>query len=186
MISITDGQIYLQPDFNAGHAQLSTLVSLSRWWFGPDQRHEESRGYAAFDLAAFRELEAAQLGTELDPATQKQLDRGMRMVELLKQRQGAPLEVADQVLMIKGAGQGMMDDIAVDQVSAPKAVSASCTNNTRILSKKSTPRKFLVTTVSEIQRSDQTLPRSTLARVLVIVGFFERATKVAHANARNC
>ena len=76
-------------------------------------------GTLRLDLAAYRELEAfAQLGTDLDPATQRQLDRGARMVELLKQGQAQPLPVEHQVMMIKGAGEGMLDGIAVSQVQA--------------------------------------------------------------------
>jgi F-type H+-transporting ATPase subunit alpha len=71
------------------------------------------------DLAAFRELEAfAQLGTELDKATQRQLDRGYRMVELLKQPQYEPRPVADQVIAIFAGTQGYFDKIAVKDVAA--------------------------------------------------------------------
>src|SRR5260370_2054217 len=64
------------------------------------------------DLAAFRELEAfAQLGTELDKATQKQLDRGYRMVELLKQPQYRPMNAIDQVMSIFAGTQGHLDDV---------------------------------------------------------------------------
>jgi len=76
-------------------------------------------GSLRLDLAAFRELEAfAQLGTELDPATQRQLDRGRRMVELLKQPQYMPLDVWDQVLTIHAGARGFLDDIPLDQVHA--------------------------------------------------------------------
>jgi F-type H+-transporting ATPase subunit alpha len=121
VISITDGQIYLQPDlFNAGQRPAVDVgISVSRVGGAAQIKGmKKVAGTLRLDLAAFRELEAfAQLGTELDLATQKQLDRGMRMVELLKQRQGAPLEVADQVLMIKGSGQGMLDDVTIAQVA---------------------------------------------------------------------
>ncbi|MFZ9092499.1 MAG: F0F1 ATP synthase subunit alpha, partial [Planctomycetaceae bacterium] len=69
------------------------------------------------DLAAFRELEAfAQLGTELDKATQSQLDRGYRMVELLKQPQYVPLHVADQVVAIYAGTKGYFDTVPVSDV----------------------------------------------------------------------
>jgi F-type H+-transporting ATPase subunit alpha len=69
------------------------------------------------DLAAFRELEAfAQLGTELDKATQAQLDRGYRLVEVLKQGLARPMHVADQVIVIFAATQGFMDEVPVDKV----------------------------------------------------------------------
>jgi F-type H+-transporting ATPase subunit alpha len=68
-------------------------------------------------LASFRELEAfAQMGTELDAATQARLDRGYRMVELLKQPQYRPMHVVDQILSIFAGTQGYLDDVPVDRV----------------------------------------------------------------------
>jgi F-type H+/Na+-transporting ATPase subunit alpha len=76
-------------------------------------------GTLRLDLASFRELEAfAQLGTELDAVTQKQLDRGTRIVELLKQHQYGPVDVVDQVIAICAATRGLMDDIPVSQIRA--------------------------------------------------------------------
>ncbi len=122
VISITDGQIYLQPDlFNSGvRPAVDVGISVSRVGGAAQIKGmKKVAGTLRLDLASFRELEAfSQLGTELDPATQRQLDRGIRMVELLKQGQAATLEVVDQVLMIKGAASGMLDDVAVDQVGA--------------------------------------------------------------------
>jgi F-type H+-transporting ATPase subunit alpha len=75
-------------------------------------------GSLRLDLASYRELEAfAQLGTELDKATQRQLDRGARMVELLKQPQYVPMDTIDQVISIFAASKGTMDDLPVNQVS---------------------------------------------------------------------
>jgi F-type H+-transporting ATPase subunit alpha len=74
-------------------------------------------GGLRLDLAAFRELEAfAQLGTELDKATQLQLDRGYRMVELLKQPQYQPMDVVDQVMSIYAGSEGYLDDVPVKEV----------------------------------------------------------------------
>ena len=74
-------------------------------------------GSLRLDLAQFRELEAfAQLGTELDKATQAQLDRGKRMVEILKQPQYKPMAVEEQVLILFVGTQGILDDIAADKV----------------------------------------------------------------------
>jgi len=74
-------------------------------------------GSLRLDLAAFRELEAfAQLGTELDPATQRQLDRGRRMVELLKQPQYRPMDVWDQILAIHAGVRGFLDDVPLHRV----------------------------------------------------------------------
>ena len=97
MISITDGQIYLQPDlFFAGvRPAIDVGISVSRVG-GKAQipAMKQIAGSLRLDLAAFRELEAfAQLGTELDKATQSQLDRGYRMVEILKQPQFKPMNV---------------------------------------------------------------------------------------------
>jgi F-type H+-transporting ATPase subunit alpha len=74
-------------------------------------------GSLRLDLAAYRELEAfAQLGTELDPATQKRLDRGARMVEILKQPQYEPMAVVDQILIIYAGSQGHLDSVPLDRV----------------------------------------------------------------------
>jgi len=120
VISITDGQIYLQPDlFNAGQRPAVDVgISVSRVGGSAQiKAMKKVAGTLRLDLAAYRELEAfAQLGTELDPATQRQLDRGARMVELLKQGEAQPLSVEAQVMMIKGAGEGMLDKVAVAQV----------------------------------------------------------------------
>jgi F-type H+-transporting ATPase subunit alpha len=76
-------------------------------------------GGLRLDLAAFRELEAfAQLGTELDAATQARLDRGYRMVELLKQGQYVPMDVTDEVLSIFAGTRGHLDDVPVGEVAA--------------------------------------------------------------------
>src|SRR5207302_8697 len=76
-------------------------------------------GSLRLDLAAFRELEAfAQLGTELDKATQAQLDRGHRMVEILKQPQFKPMNVIDQVMIIFAGARGYLDKVPAKQVAA--------------------------------------------------------------------
>ena len=121
VISITDGQIYLQPDlFFAGiRPAMNVGISVSR--VGGSAQVKAMRNVAGglrLDLAAFRELEAfAQLGTELDAATQARLDRGYRMVELLKQPQYKPLNVVNQILMIFAGTQGYLDEVPVDHVS---------------------------------------------------------------------
>ncbi len=120
VISITDGQIYLQPDlFFAGvRPAIDVGISVSRVG-GKAQipAMKKVAGGLRLDLAAFRELEAfAQLGTDLDKATQKQLDRGYRMVELLKQPQYQPLSAVDQVMSIFAGTQGFLDDVAIRDV----------------------------------------------------------------------
>lgn len=120
VISITDGQIYLQPDlFFAGiRPAMNVGISVSRVGGAAQiKAMKKVSGGLRLDLAAFRELEAfAQLGTELDPATQQQLDRGYRMVELLKQGQYRPRHVTDQVLSIFAGTRGFLDDLPLSQV----------------------------------------------------------------------
>jgi len=120
VISITDGQIYLEPDlFFAGvRPAVNVGISVSRVG-GNAQRKAMKKvaGSLRLDLAAYRELEAfAQLGTELDPATQRQLDRGARMVELLKQPQYAPFPMADQVISLFAGAKGYLDDLPVAKI----------------------------------------------------------------------
>ncbi len=120
VISITDGQIYLQPDlFFAGiRPAMNVGISVSRVGGAAQIKAMKSvAGGLRLDLAAFRELEAfAQLGTELDAATQKQLDRGYRMVELLKQPQYQPLNVVEQIISIYAGTKGFLDNVPVEKV----------------------------------------------------------------------
>jgi F-type H+-transporting ATPase subunit alpha len=120
VISITDGQIYLQPDLFFAGTRPAVDVGISVSRVGGKAQNKAMKkvaGSLRLDLASFRELEAfAQLGTELDAATQSQLDRGYRMVELLKQRQYQPMEVTDQILVIYAGVNGYLDDIARDKV----------------------------------------------------------------------
>jgi F-type H+-transporting ATPase subunit alpha len=120
VISITDGQIYLQPDlFFAGvKPAMNVGISVSRVGGAAQiKAMKKVAGGLRLDLAAFRELEAfAQLGTELDPATQARLDRGYRMVELLKQGQYKPLETVDEVLIIYAGTRGHLDRVPVNRV----------------------------------------------------------------------
>ncbi len=126
VISITDGQIYLIPDlFNAGiRPAMDVGISVSRVGGNAQIKGmKKVAGTLRLDLAAFRELEAfAQLGTELDAATQAQLDRGARMVELLKQDQYAPYDVIDEVISIYAGSKGFFDKVPVDRVLAAEKV----------------------------------------------------------------
>ncbi len=120
VISITDGQIYLQPDlFFAGiRPAMNAGISVSRVGGAAQVKAmKKVAGGLRLDLAAFRALEAfAQLGTDLDAATQSQLDRGYRMVELLKQPQFKPMSVTDQVLSLYAGTRGFLDDVPVKAV----------------------------------------------------------------------
>ncbi len=124
VISITDGQIYLQPDLkNAGVLPAVDVgISVSRVGGNAQisaMKDKRVAGGLKLALAAFRELEAfAQLGTDLDKGTQGQLDRGYRMVEILKQGQYEPLNVIDQIMIIYAGNTGGLDDVDRRKVRA--------------------------------------------------------------------
>ena len=121
VISITDGQIYLQPDlFFAGvRPAMNAGISVSRVGGAAQVKAMKNvAGGLRLDLASFRELEAfAQLGTDLDPVTQAKLDRGYRMVELLKQPQYKPMNVVDQIMVIYAGTAGHLDKVAVENIA---------------------------------------------------------------------
>jgi F-type H+-transporting ATPase subunit alpha len=120
VISITDGQIYLNRDlFHAGiRPAIDVGTSVSR--VGGNAQVEAMKKVAArlrLDLAAYNELkEFARLGTELDPAAQMQLERGARMVELLKQPQFSPMSVGEQVITIFAGSSGLLDEIPIESI----------------------------------------------------------------------
>jgi len=120
VISITDGQIYLEADlFNAGiRPAINVGISVSR--VGGNAQIKAMRqvaGALRLDMAQYRELAAfAQFGSELDKATQAQLARGQRLTEVLKQDQLVPLPVEKQVLAILAASSGVIDGVEVGQV----------------------------------------------------------------------
>ncbi len=122
VISITDGQIYLEPElFYAGvRPAINVGISVSRVGGNAmTKAMKKVAGKMRLDLAQFRELEAfAQFASDLDKNTQNQLARGQRNVELLKQGLYHPRAVEDQVAAIWAMGQGFLDDVAVDRVSA--------------------------------------------------------------------
>jgi F-type H+/Na+-transporting ATPase subunit alpha len=122
VISITDGQIYLQPDlFFAGvKPAMNAGISVSRVGGAAQiKAMKKVAGGLRLDLAAFRELEAfAQMGTDVDAATQARLDRGRRMVEILKQGQYQPMNAVDQVFVIYAGTRGHLDKIPLTQVQA--------------------------------------------------------------------
>jgi F-type H+-transporting ATPase subunit alpha len=121
VISITDGQIYLEPDlfFKGVRPAINIGISVSRVGGNAQTKAmKKVAGSLRLDLASFRELEAfAQLGTDLDKATQSRLDRGYRMVELLKQPQYEPLHFADQVISIYAGTNGYFDKVPVNKVA---------------------------------------------------------------------
>ena len=126
VISITDGQIYLETDlFNSGQRPAVNVgLSVSRVGSSAQTRAiRRVAGRLRLELAQYRELAAfAQFGTsELDQATKDQLERGQRITEVLKQGQYTPMSMEKQVLIMYAAVNGYLDDIAVDQISAFEA-----------------------------------------------------------------
>jgi F-type H+/Na+-transporting ATPase subunit alpha len=121
VISITDGQIFLETDlfYSGVRPAVNPGISVSR--VGGSAQIKAMRqvaGSLRLDLAQFRELAAfAQFGSDLDPATQRQLSRGARLTEVLKQKQYEPLPVEKQVVMIFAAIKGFLDDIEPAQIA---------------------------------------------------------------------
>lgn len=120
VISITDGQVYLEPNlFNAGvRPAINVGLSVSRVGGAAQiKAMKQVAGTMRLDLAQYRELAAfAQFGSDLDKATQAKLDRGARLVELLKQPQYQPMPAHEQVASIWAATHGYMDDVSVDNI----------------------------------------------------------------------
>ncbi|MCR9203460.1 MAG: F0F1 ATP synthase subunit alpha, partial [Halobacteriovoraceae bacterium] len=120
VISSTDGQIYLESDlFNSGiRPAVNVGLSVSRVGGSAQiKAMKKVAGTLRLDLAQYRELAAfAQFGSDLDAATQRQLARGERLVELLKQGQYVPMDVVDQVFMIYSATKGLLDSVPTDKI----------------------------------------------------------------------
>lgn len=120
VISITDGQVYLEPNlFNAGiRPAINVGLSVSRVGGAAQiKAMKQVAGTMRLDLAQYRELAAfAQFGSDLDKATQAKLNRGARLVELLKQPQYEPMEFCDQISSMYAATRGFMDDVEVDRI----------------------------------------------------------------------
>jgi F-type H+-transporting ATPase subunit alpha len=122
VISITDGQIYLEPElFNAGvRPAINVGISVSRVGGSAQVRAiRQVAGKLRLDLMQYRDLLTfAQFGTELDRTSQAQLDRGARLMEVLKQEQYSPLPVEKQVLIIYAGNRGFLDEFPVDRIRA--------------------------------------------------------------------
>lgn len=121
VISITDGQIFLETDlfYKGIRPALNVGLSVSRVGGSAQTKAmKKVAGQLRLDLAQFRELEAfAQFGSDLDETTRKQLDRGRRVTELLKQPQYSPLEVPAQVISFFAINNGLMDEIEINEIS---------------------------------------------------------------------
>jgi F-type H+-transporting ATPase subunit alpha len=122
VISITDGQIYLESDLFNKNIRPAVNVGLSVSRVGgaaQTKAMKKTAGTLRLDLAQFRDLEAfAQFGSELDKSSQRQLDRGRRLVEILKQKQYTPMPMEKQVLIIYAGVNGFVDDLPVDSLAA--------------------------------------------------------------------
>ena len=122
VISITDGQIFLETDlFNAGiRPAVNAGISVSRVGGAAQTKiMKKLSGGIRIALAQYRELAAfAQFASDLDDATRKQLERGQRVTELMKQKQYAPMSVAEQALSIYAVDKGYMDDVPVGKIGA--------------------------------------------------------------------
>jgi F-type H+/Na+-transporting ATPase subunit alpha len=120
VISITDGQIYLETDlfFQGVRPAINAGISVSRVGGSAQiKAMKKVSGTMRLDLAQYRELEAfAQMGSDLDQASQRQLDRGERVVEVLKQPQFSPVPVDEQVVIIWAASNGKLDDVPVSEI----------------------------------------------------------------------
>jgi len=120
VISITDGQIYLEPGlFNAGiRPAVNVGISVSRVGGNAQiKAMKKVAGTLRLDLAQFRELEAfAKFGSDLDPATQRQLNRGSRLVQILKQGQYVPMPIEEQVAIIYVTTQGLLDTVPTERI----------------------------------------------------------------------
>ncbi|MEJ2564148.1 MAG: F0F1 ATP synthase subunit alpha, partial [Anaerolineales bacterium] len=122
VISITDGQIYLEADlFNAGiRPAINAGLSVSR--VGGDAQTKAMKqvaGMLRLDMAAYREVAAfAQFGSDLDKTTLSQLNRGQRLQEILKQPQYQPLALAQQIVLLFAGTSGLADDVSLDRMGA--------------------------------------------------------------------
>ncbi len=125
VISITDGQIFLESDlfFSGVRPAINVGISVSRVGGNAQVKAmKQVAGRLRLDLAQYRELEAfAEFGSDLDKASQAQLDRGARIVEILKQPQYTPFPVEDQIISIWAVTNGFADDVPIEKVSAFEA-----------------------------------------------------------------
>jgi F-type H+-transporting ATPase subunit alpha len=121
VISITDGQIYLENDLFYQGIRPAINVGLSVSRVGSSAQIKAMKkvaGRLRLEVAQYRELAAfAQFGSDLDEATQKQINRGKRIIEILKQKQYSPMPVENQVIIIYSAVNGLLDDVPVEKIA---------------------------------------------------------------------
>jgi len=174
VISITDGQIYLESDlFNAGvRPALNVGISVSRVGSAAQvPGMKQVAGSLKLDLAQFRELAAfAQFGSDLDRATKARIDRGMRQQEILKQKQYQPVPVEHQIMIIYAASKGYLDDVAVESVQEWESqfhqyMDANYSDlvkgiyDTTVVQKKKIPDDMFASLDAAIQEFKKTAPR---------------------------
>ena len=168
VISITDGQIFLESDlFNAGiRPAINVGISVSR--VGGDAQLKilnQVAGKMKLDMAQFRELAAfAQFGSDLDKGTKAQIDRGLRIQEVLKQPQYNPLPVANEVMVIYAVTNGLMDDVPVDQVKRWENAFHEYLHNTH--------QEFLDSLVRDYARKKA--PKEVLDQMTAIINQFKK------------
>ena len=135
VISITDGQIFLESDlfYKGTRPAINVGISVSRVGGNAQTKAmKKVAGKLRLDLSQYRDLEAfAQFGSELDPETQRALARGERLVEMLNQKERKPLSVADQVASIYAGTGGYLDRIKIDgSTSSSRGCCRGCTPTT--------------------------------------------------------
>ncbi|HVZ11947.1 MAG TPA: F0F1 ATP synthase subunit alpha [Patescibacteria group bacterium] len=156
VISITDGQIYLKTDlFNAGtRPAIDAGLSVSRVGGAAQTKSmKQISGPLRLDLAQYRSLAAfAQFGSDLDEQTQKQLDRGRRVAEILKQPQYAPYDEASEIISIYAATSGILDNFSVDKIGVfeEKIHNYLKVKNKKLLTKLSSREKMDEKTLKEL------------------------------------
>jgi F-type H+-transporting ATPase subunit alpha len=166
VISITDGQIFLETDlFNAGiRPAINAGISVSRVGGAAQTKVvKKLSGGIRTDLAQYRELAAfAQFASDLDEATRKQLERGRRVTELMKQAQYSPMSIADMAIVLYAVNNGYFDDVDVGRVLAFEAAMIQFVKTKQsalvssILSKKELDadgEKTLAATIAEFKKS---------------------------------
>lgn len=147
VISITDGQIFLETDLFYKGIRPAVNVGLSVSRVGSSAQIKAMKkvsGTLKLDLAQYRELEAfAQFGSDLDEATKKQLERGKRAVEILKQPQYEPVKIEHQVVVFYALTKGHMDDVAVKKIKEfEKGLVEYCENNAKVFYKEILEKKM--------------------------------------------
>ncbi|HUJ76091.1 MAG TPA: F0F1 ATP synthase subunit alpha, partial [bacterium] len=166
VISITDGQIYLETDlFNAGQRPaVNAGLSVSR--VGGKAQSKALRqvsGLLRLELAQFQSLAAfSQFGSDLDEATQKRIVRGKRIVEILKQPQFAPMDDLAQTVSIHAAGSGLLDDVPVERVAEfeKRIMDHLRTGNAPLAAKLAQAQKMEDATIKDLNEAITALART--------------------------